>query len=117
MFENGGAHIPGARSTWRRTKHTKHLRETRCCKLYRYPLHVREINRYGGQDRHARGWTSGVRKWKHTRGYVSGVRKVTVDLDQENLLSSDLVAAMICVMALNLVFLAAGMLLGQVIEY
>jgi hypothetical protein len=45
------------------------------------------------------------------------VRKVTVDLDQENLLSSDLVAAMICVMALNLVFLAAGMLLGQVIEY
>ena len=36
---------------------------------------------------------------------------------QENLLSSVLVAGMICVMALNLVFLAAGMLLGQVIEY
>ena len=48
---------------------------------------------------------------------LSGVRKVTVDLDQENLLSSDLVAGVICVMALNLVFLAAGMLLGQVIEY
>ena len=45
------------------------------------------------------------------------MRKVTVDLDQENLLSSDLVAGVICVMALNLVFLAAGMLLGQVIEY
>ena len=72
----------------------------------------------GTADRIAtRGWTSGVRKWKHTRGYVSGVRKVTVDLDQENLLSSDLVAGVICVMALNLVFLAAGMLLGQVIEY
>jgi hypothetical protein len=42
---------------------------------------------------------------------------VTVDLDQENLLSSDLVAGMICVMALDLAFLAAGMLLGQLFEY
>ena len=30
------------------------------------------------------------------------VRKVTVDLDQENLLSSDLVGGVICVMALDL---------------
>ena len=116
MFENGGAHIPGARSTWRRTKHEAPSRNA-LLQVVPVSLHVREINRYGGQDRHARGWTSGVRKWKHTRGYVSGVRKVTVDLDQENLLSSDLVAGVICVMALNLVFLAAGMLLGQVIEY
>ena len=33
---------------------------------------------------------------------LSGVRKVTVDLDQENLLSSDLVGGVICVMALDL---------------
>ena len=112
MFENGGAHIPGARSTWRRTKHTKHLRETRCCKLYRYPLHVRAIP---GQDRHAR-MDIGRKKVEARVRTLSGVRKVTVDLDQENLLSSDLVAGVICVMALNLVFLAAGMLLGQVIE-
>ena len=63
----------GARST-------KHLRETRCCKLYRYPLHVREINRYGGQDRHAR-MDIGRKKVEARARTLSGVRKVTVDLD------------------------------------
>ena len=76
----------------------------------------RSLNRYGGQDRHAR-MDIGRKKVEARARTLSGVRKVTVDLDQENLLSSDLVAGKICVMALNLVFLAAGMLLGQVIEY
>ena len=98
---------------------TKHEAPSRNALLQVVPVSTsfgRSLNRYGGQDRHAR-MDIGRKKVEARARTLSGVRKVTVDLDQENLLSSDLVAAMICVMALNLVFLAAGMLLGQVIEY